>query len=290
VLVGGLHRQVEANPRHKQLEASFYTWLSTGFVAGGVVPLVVVPDNLRPWRYRSATMATRPFVCLHMERAVNEDEIRKTFGEKVRRGMFRSVERHLPDLCREERMAEGLALTFELFRKKALDGELLDDALLVHACRLRAIDCTRCLVRQEGCERGRDVLELRNFWAGKVEVLHLDGVLGEDEEQPGDGDPTVEAAALDAVSTNPTARIISAISLGEWLEHLEDSEVKLMALRLQGFTLGELASELGLGVTTVCHRLHRLGEQLAAHAHLPVPRRPRRARDGSSTGFTLAAA
>jgi hypothetical protein len=236
-------------------------------------------------------MATRPFVCLHMEQTVNEDEIRRTFEQKVKRGMFRSVERHLPDICREERMAEGLALTFELFRKKALDGELLDDALLVHACRLRAIDCTRCLVRQEGCERGRDVLELRNFWAGKVEVLHLDGVLGEDEERPGDGDPQVAAAALNAVSSNPTARIISAISLAEWLEQLEGGDVKLLALRLQGFTLAELASELGLGVTTVCHRLHRLGEELAAHAHLPVPRRPRRARGGSSTsGPTLAAA
>ena len=78
---------------------------------------------------------------------------------------------------------------------------------------------------------------------------------------------------LDQVSTNPTSTIISTISLGEWLANRTDEDVKLVALRLQGYGLAEIATEVGKAVSTVCRRLQDLGEDLAAHARLPMPKK-----------------
>ena len=77
------------------------------------------------------------------------EDITKTFGEEVRRGMFRPVARHLtnPDTA-EDRMQEGLALTNEMYQRYALEKDvILDDGNLLHACRQRAVDLSRQLVR-----------------------------------------------------------------------------------------------------------------------------------------------
>ena len=81
-------------------------------------------------------------------------EIRAAFDEKVRRGMFDPVARHLanPDTA-EDRMQEALALTWEMYQDRIVNRSLvLDDAILVHAAKQRACDLSRHLVRDGKCK------------------------------------------------------------------------------------------------------------------------------------------
>lgn len=217
---------------------------------------------------------------------MDDEEIRDLFEAKVRRGIFNPIERHLrPDLC-EDRMAEALGLTFELFRERAKRGELVDDALLVHHAKLRALDCSRCLVKGY-CQRARDVLDYRPFIAGKVRVLRLDGLVDDDDqEHDAEGDRELVGLAAE-LAANPVGKIISALNLSEWIAQLAPADRELLELRAEGHGLAEIASITGRSVTFACHRLHELGEQLAAHAELPTLKRTRKRR---STSNLLAAA
>ncbi len=48
---------------------------------------------------------------------MTNDEINQKFAEKVARGIFRPVIRHITGADPEERLAEAVALTFELYAK-----------------------------------------------------------------------------------------------------------------------------------------------------------------------------
>ena len=68
---------------------------------------------------------------------MNASEVRKSFDEKVRRGIFRPVARHLPESIREERLHDAVCQTFKMYQRYARRGTLLPDAILVHSCRQR---------------------------------------------------------------------------------------------------------------------------------------------------------
>jgi len=117
------------------------------------------------------------------------EELSRSFNDKIRRGMFKSVARHLtnPDTA-EDRMQEGLALTWEMYQRYALEKDVvLDDAVLVHACRQRACDHGRTLVRDGKC-RLHDAMSERAYHAGRVEVFRLD-VWTDDDSEEDDGHP-----------------------------------------------------------------------------------------------------
>jgi hypothetical protein len=71
-----------------------------------------------------------------------------------------------------------------MYARYAERGELLDDAILVHACRQRATDPSRYFVHCDGYKRKKDVLDPRNFMEGQVEVLHFGDVVDDVEEAP----------------------------------------------------------------------------------------------------------
>lgn len=219
------------------------------------------------------------------EVGVDENDIKEKFGIMVKKGVFKSVARFISSDT-EERLAEGIAQVFELYRRNALQGVELEPAILVCACRRRAVDLSRHLAK--GSNKLTDVMSPRAFHQGRVELLHVDGLPGDDGEVDGEGDHEIEATVFDRENANPTVTIISTISLGEWLAKLTDEDVRLVALRLQGHGLVEIASEVGKAVSTVCHRLQQLGEDLAAHAHLPVPKK--RGRPHAPNGGTHSAA
>ena len=77
------------------------------------------------------------------------ESIRSSFDEKVRRGMSRPITRRLHADMAEDRSQEALALVYMQYRRHAEQGHVLDDALLVHAARLRAEDLSRTVV---GCD------------------------------------------------------------------------------------------------------------------------------------------
>ena len=66
--------------------------------------------------------------------------MKRELAAKVARGMFQPVARHLRTDIAEDRLTEGIAMAFETYAKSVAKGALLHDAILVHACRLRAGD------------------------------------------------------------------------------------------------------------------------------------------------------
>src|SRR5262245_54219252 len=109
-------------------------------------------------------------------------DLRHAFEDKIRRGIFNPVARLLPEDVREDRLQDAIALTWAMYERYALRGELLDDAILVHACGQRATDASRHYVPCDGYQRKRDALDPRNYMEGTVEVLRL-ADLHEDEDE-----------------------------------------------------------------------------------------------------------
>lgn len=103
------------------------------------------------------------------------EELNAAFTEKVKRGMFDPVARHLtnPDTA-EDRMQEALALTWEMEQDRIVNrGLVLDDAILVHAAKQRAGDMSRHLVRDGKC-KVHDAMSERDYHAGLVEVREIE--------------------------------------------------------------------------------------------------------------------
>ena len=159
-------------------------------------------------------------------------EIREQFEKKVRAGIFRPVIRHITGNDPEERLAEAVGMTFELYARKAKAGVVLDDAVLVHHCRLRAIDLGRQLVK--GGQRLRDAMDPRNFHRGRVEMLRIDGLPDEDGDFKTEEDGNVVIGLADGLAQDPTPRIIGAIDLADWARSLPDSGPSRACCPLQG--------------------------------------------------------
>ena len=161
---------------------------------------------------------------------------RAAFDEKVRAGIFNPIARHLHDDLREDRLAEGIAFAWRLYRTH--DGDV-DAALLVHHARLRACDVSRQIA---GGYSKKDVLDARH--SGKLEVLQLDG-------DHLDGDDVGLARAL---SSDPTHRIFGAISLKRWLEGLPEEDRRMLELGMKGCGLKEIAQKVRLSASTALAR------------------------------------
>jgi hypothetical protein len=155
---------------------------------------------------------------------------------------------------RDDRLAQGVGLTFELYLRNADRGVVIDDALLVHACHLRAIDLSRRLAGAAGSQPKKDVLDERNYTEGKIEVFYLGLEAGEDDGGIGHG------ASL---TFNPTNYLLSAMSLQTWLSGLCERDRSLLALRQAGHTLVEIGLRLGASTSAVFARLRELGHELA---------------------------
>lgn len=207
---------------------------------------------------------------------MTNEEIREQFEKKVRAGIFRPVIRHITGADPEERLAEAVAMTFELYWRKARAGVLLDDALLVHHCRLRAIDLGRHFVK--GGQRARDVMDPRNYTRGRVEILRLDGVADEDGELPGEEQGDLVIGLAEGLADDPSAKIISAIDLERWTGTLPDVDRAVLAARYQGCTLEETAEAMDSSISAIFSRLKRLGGELAQRAGVTIKPKPRKRR------------
>ena len=207
---------------------------------------------------------------------MTEQQINEQFEKKVRAGIFRPVIRHITGNDPEERLAEAVAMTFELYSRKARAGVLLDDALLVHHCRLRAIDLGRQLVR--GGQRLRDAMDPRNYTRGRVEILRLDGVPDEDGDLRGEEQGDLVIGMAEGLADDPSAKIISAIDLERWTGTLPAADRAVLAARYEGFTLNETARSQDSSISAVFARLKRLGAELATRAGVTIKPKPRKRR------------
>jgi len=201
---------------------------------------------------------------------MTQQEFSVAFAEKVKRGIFKPVARHITGPAAEDVLQDGICQTFEMAARYAARGVVLNDAILVHSCRQRAQDLKRRFVKTDA-QPARDVLHPMNYTQGKVEVYRLDGMLDDD----GGFLPESDAAACvpglaTALQVNPTRDIISAIDIASWLASLPEQDQELLAMRQSGSTLKETAEQVGLSTSTVFARLKALGLQLADRAGLAV--------------------
>jgi len=190
-------------------------------------------------------------------------DVKRSFAAKVARGMFQPVARHLRSDIQEDRLAEGIAMAFELYAKSVADGHPVNDAILVHRCHMRAIDLSRRVAGAAGAHPKRDVYDERNYTASHVELLSL-SVGFEDRE----GQATLGFAEPGVPS--PARRFASAMDLERWLSSLVAEDRLLLALRQAGHTLTEMSEVVGCSVTTVRRRLLQLGYELAERAGVEV--------------------
>jgi DNA-directed RNA polymerase specialized sigma24 family protein len=186
--------------------------------------------------------------------------VRTKFDEHVRRGIFAPVARHLGHDA-ADRMQEGMALTWKLYREQADRGRELEPALLVHACRMRAQDLSRSLANDRS-QKLRDAYDPRNQMAGRVALV--------DADAHGDGHGNAFGMA-ESACINPTSRLDSAIDLSDWLDTLSSGDRSLMELRAEGFTWQEAGAVMGMPLKTVYDRGHKLGMDLARRAGVPAP-------------------
>jgi hypothetical protein len=199
-----------------------------------------------------------------MEAVMTQLEIRTSFDQKVRSGMFRSVTRRLHTDTAEDRSQEALALTYQNFKRHAEQGTILDDAVLVYSARQRAEDLGRQIVPCGGKARKTCVLDPRNFHEGKVEVLRLDRLVQDHCEAD-----TVGLA--EATVSNPVRRMVSAIDLQAWLTSLQEADQQLLSMKMAGHGLEAIGKRLGISTSAAWARCRELGFELADRAHVEVP-------------------
>jgi len=192
------------------------------------------------------------------------ESIRSSFDEKIRRGMFRPITRRLHADMAEDRSQEALAIVYEQYRRHAEQGHILDDALLVHAARLRAEDIGRQIVPCDGVARKGCVMDVRNYIDGKVEVLRLDKIVQAHDEANMLG-------LAEAMASNPSKKIVSAIDLESWLASLAEADQVLLSMRMAGHRLKPIAKRLGISTSAAWARCRALGHELAERAHVEVP-------------------
>ena len=193
------------------------------------------------------------------------ESIRSSFNSKIRSGVFRPITRRLHADTAEDRSQEGLALAYELYRRHALQGRILDDALLVHFARLRAEDLGRQIVPCDGVARKTCVMDVRNYIDRKVQVLRLTGIAADQQN-----DENVLGLA-EAMANNPVRRLVSAIDLQAWLASLHDDDRALLSMRMAGHGWVEIGAALGFSGSSAWSRCRNLDRQLAERAHVEVP-------------------
>lgn len=188
------------------------------------------------------------------------ETLHEQFTRLIAAGAFEPVRRYLSSIDGDDRLAEGLAMVWALAARKAEQGVRLDDALVVHAVRLRAQDLRRQLPR--GGQPRRDAMHRSNYVDGRVEVLHLDGLL-DDDTFASEEDRAVHLALARCTSRDPAPFLDSAIDLGAWLAEQEADDRDLLAARYSGDSLKEIAAATGRSISATFQRLRRLGRDLA---------------------------
>jgi hypothetical protein len=205
--------------------------------------------------------------------------VNQQFDRLVRKGAFNPIFRFITGADADDRLSEGIAMVYEAALRKAARGVLMDDALVVYAARVRAIEIRRQFVK--GGQPRRDVLHRANYTDGRTQVFHLDGLLDEDEGRQGEGDVGIQAAWLAATSMDPAEQLAAAIDLDTWLAGLGAADRELLAGRLAGHTLQELAWRTDASVSSTFKHLRELGKELAEHAGIVVAKKTRKARGRS---------
>jgi DNA-directed RNA polymerase specialized sigma24 family protein len=207
-----------------------------------------------------------------MEEPMKHAEINRAFDAKVRLGIFAPVVRFLTNsTTAEDRLQDAICQTWAMYHRYATEkGKVLDDGILVHSCRQRAVDLDRHFVPTNGVWRSRqsqDVFDPRAFRDGKAEVRRIDGI---DEDGGAEGDRGLHVGYAEALASSPARKIRSAIDLESWIGTLTHRDRYIMEARMAGFTLEQIASDLDVSTSNIFARARELGLELAARAGVRI--------------------
>ena len=193
------------------------------------------------------------------------EEANCAFTEKLLSGVLDKLPAMVTnEIHREDRVAEATALTWETFTRKAVEDDLvMDDALIFHAAKLRAVDYGRRFVRNGGRPR-QDVHDPRAYHLGLVEVHRIDLQHEADLDCPADH-IDVLAAAGKVNRTTPEAEAAFRVDGRSFLAELPETDRELLSRRAAGETQGAIGVELGWSTTTVCRRLKHLERDFRLH-------------------------
>jgi len=174
---------------------------------------------------------------------MNLETIRSSFDLKIRSGMFKPITRRLHADMAEDRAQEGLALTYEIYRQHALQGDVLDNALLV--C-LRPSSVRKTWTQRGSLQRQSEEV-LRD---GREELPRGQGRDAAPERHPGGPAKRGERArACRGPSGEPGAQNRLGIDLQAWLAELSAEDRQLLSMRMAGCgwnEIGERTRHLGL--------------------------------------------
>ena len=201
---------------------------------------------------------------------MTQHEINQEFTKKVHRKIFHPIKRHLKIAHEAEDMwQDAVAQVWAMYSRYAARGEVLDDALLVHACRLRATDMSRRFTGTLGAHRtNQDVLDPRCYRDGHVHVYRLGGI--HDTEQADETDRALEVSLAETAAEDPEQRWISAIDLQSWVHDQSFQDQGLMSGKMEGKTTKEVAHESRLPYMVAWRKTRTLGHELADRAGVEI--------------------
>lgn len=219
---------------------------------------------------------------------MKQDAVNIAFEEKVRRGIFAPVARHLTNLATaEDRLQDAICQTWLMYRRYAEEkSKILPDAILVHSCRQRAVDPGRNFVPAEGGCKNQDVLDPRAYRGGNVHVLRLQGVC---EDQCADGNRELQSFCAEHMAIDPSRKIRSAIDLKQWIGELSHLDRYIMEQKYLGASTAQIAHDLGMPYRVVYQKTKEKGLELAKRAGVRITSgRNRREHDRGSREIDVA--
>ena len=198
------------------------------------------------------------------------EELNQQFSDKVKRGIFRPVDRFISDRAEaEDRLQDSICQAWEMFVRYGTEKDkVLDDGILVHKCRLSATDKGRRFVKANGARcRNQDTLDPRAYQSALATVLRLDW---EDVDEGRNGRRSEEVGLAREVAADPTHKLNSALDLEQWLGTLSHRDRHIMEGKWLGVTTRQIAHDLDLNYLTAWRLEKQLGRDLATRAGVRI--------------------
>ena len=202
---------------------------------------------------------------------MNQQELNQQFEEKVQRGIFNPVRRHIKiEHEEDDRWQDAVAQTWKMYSRYATEkNTILSDAILVHSCRQRATDLNRRFVGTQGGHcTNQDVMDPRAFRDGLVRVYRLGGI--HDDEQADGTDRSIEVSLAESMAEDPEEKWNSAIDLERWVGDQTFQDRGILTSKMEGKTTKEIAHETHLPYLVAWRKEKELGHELADRAGVHI--------------------
>jgi hypothetical protein len=197
-------------------------------------------------------------------------DARTRFARLVESGALRACERHVAGAYdAQDRIAEGIGLTWRWYQQEIARGNNPDLALIRHACHMRTVDRSHRLDSGDHRHWPQDVYHMQG--RSGVELRRLQLLDHEDDRV--EQDPNVGLA--EAGCQDPTEKLDSALDLEAWLGRLSARERTLLAMRQAGHGLEAIGKKLKATSSTIWKHSQELGAELAERAGVKIEKKRR---------------